>query len=245
MPRSDPMLSQAIAARRCALMRGRRTVPTHTLARRPRCASALLLTLGLLAGPQAGAATHIGTLGPTYPIAEPDLLQFIAERLREKERSGELQRLMQDAQRRAVAQVQQPPPVAGLVATTVPRSFVWDPSFTLDRNIVDAQGRLLYPAGSRHNPLDVVSMGRQLLFFDARDPRQVQRAQALLTAQPGRIKPVLTGGSYLDLMRRWQQPVYHDQHGLLTRRLGIRQVPALVSQEGRRLRIDELALSSP
>ena len=63
-----------------------------------------------------------------------------------------------------------------------------------------------------------------------------------VATRPGSIKPVLTGGSYLDLMRQWQLPVYHDQHGLLTRRFGIQQVPALVSQDGRQLRIDELAL---
>jgi conjugal transfer pilus assembly protein TraW len=41
-------------------------------------------------------------------------------------------------------------------------------------------------------------------------------------------------------MRRWKQTVYYDQQGLLTARLGIRQVPARVTQDGRRLRIDEL-----
>lgn len=205
-------------------------------------ASAALCTVTMAASAASSAALQLGTLGPTYAITEPHLLDFITRRLREKEQSGELQQLMQDARRRAVAQVRQPPPVEGLRATTAPRSYRWDPAFTLDRNIVDAQGRLLHAAGTRHNPLDVVSLSRQLLFFDARDPRQLKRAQALLAARPGGIKPVLTGGSYLDLMRQWQQPVYHDQHGLLTRRLGIQQVPALVSQDGRHLRIDELAL---
>ncbi len=221
------------------------------MARRPRCSALHCASFAILgcmaiavcaATAVTSATVSVGTLGPTYAITEPHLLDFIAQRLREKERSGELQQLMQDARRRAVAHVQQPPAVEGLHATTVPRSYRWDPSFTLDRNIVDAQGRLLYAAGSRHNPLDVVSMRRQLLFFDARDPRQLKRAQALLAPRPGSIKPVLTGGSYLDLMRQWQQPVYHDQRGLLTRRFGIQQVPALVSQDGRQLRIDELAL---
>ena len=61
-----------------------------------------------------------------------------------------------------------------------------------------------------------------------------------MTHYQGKVKPILTGGSYLDLMKAWQLPVYYDQLGLLTQRLGIRQVPALVSQEGKRLRIDEL-----
>jgi len=38
--------------------------------------------------------------------------------------------------------------------------------------------------------------------------------------------------------------VFFDQQGLLVRRLGIRQVPALVTQEGKRLRIDELKVGS-
>jgi conjugal transfer pilus assembly protein TraW len=99
---------------------------------------------------------------------------------------------------------------------------------------------VLFPAGTRKNPLDVVSLSKQLLFFDARDKRQVARARELWAAARGHLKPILTGGSYLDLMKSWRVPVYYDQQGLLTRRLGISQVPALVSQEGVRLRIDEL-----
>ena len=56
-------------------------------------------------------------------------------------------------------------------------------------------------------------------------------------------RSILVGGSYLDLMKSWRMPVYFDQQGLLTRRLGITQVPALVSQEGLRLRIDELEIA--
>jgi conjugal transfer pilus assembly protein TraW len=68
----------------------------------------------------------------------------------------------------------------------------------------------------------------------------VTRARELLRFYEGRLKPILVGGSYLDLMKTWRTPVYYDQQGVLTRRLGIKQVPAIVSQEGQRLRIDEL-----
>jgi conjugal transfer pilus assembly protein TraW len=187
-------------------------------------------------------AADLGTLGPTYGIAEPHLLDFIGQRLRDKERSGELQRLMQEAQSRGIDAVRQPRPVDGLRATQIARSFHVDPSFTLDRNITDGQGRLLYAAGTRRNPLDVVSLSRRLLFFDARDGRQLARARELIARYEGQVKPILTGGSYLELMQAWRVPVYYDQQGTLTRRLGIEQVPALVSQEGPRLRIDELAL---
>ena len=99
---------------------------------------------------------------------------------------------------------------------------------------------MLFPAGTRKNPLDVVSLSRQLLFFDARDALQVGRARELIERYQGQVKPILVGGSYLDLMKRWNRPVFYDQDGNLVRRFGITAVPAIVSQEGQRLRIDEV-----
>lgn len=208
-------------------------------------ASSLTLVVALLLGTaMSGAfAIDLGTIGPTYPISEPNLLEFIAQRLKEKERSGELARLLNQARDRGIQAVRQPQAVAGLRTTQTPRTFYVDPSFVLDRNILDPQGQILFAAGSRHNPLDVVSLSKHLLFFDARDQRQVKRARALIGAYQGRVKPILTAGSYLDLMKVWRTPVFYDQQGALTRRLGISQVPALVSQEGKRLRIDELEVT--
>ena len=209
-----------------------------------RCIVSAPLVLGLMLGVAGGVrAMDVGVIGPTYEISEPHLLQMIEQRLREKERSGELRRLESQARERGIATVKNPPPVAGLRATEAVRTFYFDPSFTLDRNVLGPQGELLFAAGTRKNPLEVVSLSRHLLFFDARDPRQVGRARQLIAHYQGRVKPILVGGSYLDLMQSWHVPVYYDQQGLLTRRLGITQVPALVSQEGLRLRIDELAVS--
>ena len=208
-----------------------------------RCIVSAPLVLGLMLGSADARAMDLGVIGPTYEISERHLLQMIEQRLREKERSGELGRLEAEARKRGIATVKNPPPVTGLRPTDTMRTFYFDPSFTLDRNIFGPQGELLFAAGTRKNPLEVVSLSQHLLFFDARDPSQVGRARQLIALYQGRVKPILVGGSYLDLMQSWHVPVYYDQQGLLTRRLGITQVPALVSQEGLRLRIDELAVS--
>ena len=108
--------------------------------------------------------------------------------------------------------------------------------------IADETGAVLFPAGLRKNPLDVVSLSKHLLFFDARDVRQVAKARELIARYQGRVKPILVGGSYIDLMKAWNTPVYYDQDGTLVRKLGITGVPAIVSQEGSRLRIDEVTV---
>jgi conjugal transfer pilus assembly protein TraW len=202
-----------------------------------------LLLLLLFAAPAALAwAEDLGTIGPTYAIAEPHLLAALEQQLRTKQASGELARLEAEAKRRIVEAIEQPQPLAGITRALRPRSFYFDPSIVVRDTITDAKGNILVPAGTQHNPLTVVSLSRQLAFFDATDPRQVAWARATLARFDGKVKPILVAGSYLALARRWQLPVYFDQQGALTRRLGITHVPALVSQEGLRLRIDEVPL---
>lgn len=202
-----------------------------------------IFVVWLAALPLRGVAADLDKLGPTYPVAEQDFLAMIDEKLRARAASGELQQLMERAAGGARTAVSTPSPVAGVSTCTRARSFFFDPSIVLSENILDADGRLLYAAGTRKNPLAVVSLSRPLLFFDARDQRQQKTAWRLLQERNGRVKLVLTGGSYLDLMRQWRKPVFYDQQGLLTRRLGIRQVPALVTQYGQRLRVDELEVA--
>lgn len=196
----------------------------------------------LVALPGLAGATDLGSIGPVYPIGEPHLLDFIRAQLVDKQRSGALRALEQQAKQRGIATVTQPLPVPGVTATATARTFFVDPTLTLARNVIDDKGALLFAAGTRKNPLAVVSLSTPLLFFDARDIRQVAQARTLLQRAHGRIKPVLVGGAYLDLMRAWRTRVYYDQQGRLTQRLGITHVPALVSQEGLRLRIDELEI---
>jgi len=185
-------------------------------------------------------AEDLGVVGPTYDIAEPDLLEAIESRLKHMEKTGELARKQNEHRDRVVAAVEKPAPVAGLTATVTRRSFFIDPTWILDRDIRNAEGVILFARGLRVNPLDHVSLRERLVFFDGRDRRQVAFARQALASPEGGAKPILVAGEPLGLMRSWKRRVFYDQGGSLTRRLGIRQVPAVVSQEGKRLRIDEV-----
>jgi conjugal transfer pilus assembly protein TraW len=185
-------------------------------------------------------AQDLGVIGPVYAIAEPSLLEMILGKLRAAQEDGTLDRLQQKSLATIRRGIEDPTPVAGLARTRHPRHFHHDPSIVVPEAIRDADGRVLVPPGTVVNPLDTVTLSQALLFIDARDREQVARARQLIDQRQGQVKLILTGGSYLELMRRWQRPVFFDQRGSLTTKLGIRQVPALVTQDGRRLRIDEL-----
>ena len=201
----------------------------------------LVATLAALAVAVCSSAEDLGTVGPTYAIEEPHLLNAIEQQLRAKEKSGELARLEVAAKQRIIDSIEHPMPLTGIRRTQIARSFYFDPSIVARENITDAKGNIIVPAGARANPLEIVSLSKHLLFFDGTDEQQVERAHTLIAHYQGKLKPILVAGSYLALMQRWQLPVYFDQQGALTRKLGITQVPALVSQEGLQLRIDELA----
>ena len=185
-------------------------------------------------------AQDLGIIGPVYEIAEPNLLEVIHAKLRSADAAGVLARLQQDAQRNVRQAIEAPKAVASVTRTRSARSYFYDPRIVVPYAITDADGKIIVASGSRVNPLDTVSLSKSLLFFDARDADQVARARSILEQHHGKVKLILTGGSYLDLMRRWQVPVFYDQKGMLVEKLGIQHVPALVSQDGKRLRIDEL-----
>ena len=185
-------------------------------------------------------AQDLGVIGPVFPIAEPSLLEVILSKLREAEATGVLARIQRETQANVKRGIEQPAPVERITKTIKARSFYYDPSIVVPYAIADAEGKVIVPPGTRVNPLDTVSLSKALLFIDARDPAQVGRARSILDERGGKVKVILTGGSYLDLMRRWKRPVFYDQQGALSEKLGIRHVPALVSQEGKKLKIEEI-----
>jgi conjugal transfer pilus assembly protein TraW len=209
--------------------------------RRPRYLAFVgaLLVVGSIA--TGNRAEDLGTLGQTYAIEEPHLLRYIEQTLRDKEKTGELASLEEQAKGRVIESIRNPKPLGGIRPTQTARTFYFDPSIKVEQNITDDKGNIIVPAGTIKNPLEVVSLSKHLLFFDGTDREQVRYARTLIDHYNGKVKPILVAGSYLDLMKAWQRSVYFDQQGVLTTKFGITQVPALVSQEGLRLRIDELS----
>jgi conjugal transfer pilus assembly protein TraW len=181
-------------------------------------------------------------IGPVHRIVEPDMLQEIQRVLKEKEKSGELAKLQKEGIARSLRSIENPPAVEGLTRVEKSRTFYWDPSIRATKTIRDTQGNVVVEEGKTVNPLDVVSLPKHLLFFDGSDQAQVTKAAAIIRHYEGRVNPILVAGPVADLSRKWKSQVYFDQGGSLVRKLGITRVPSLVTQEGNKLRIDELEI---
>ncbi|MDX9943308.1 MAG: type-F conjugative transfer system protein TraW [Azonexus sp.] len=197
-----------------------------------------LLFASVIAGP--AWSLDLGVHGPLYPIDEPDFLVSIEEQMRAKVESGEWDSIVEEAKARVTENAKEPRPVDGLELTSENRSRMFDPSITLTEAITDHESRVLFPAGTRVNPLESVSLREALLLFDGRDKAQVALAERLMAESEVPIKPILVGGSWAKLSDAWERQVYFDQYGVICERFGITRVPALITQVGVHLRIDEI-----
>ena len=201
---------------------------------------ALLFAVCLWVYTAPARAEDLGVIGKVYQITERDLIEAMKDRLRQMEKSGELAKKQDEYKNRVMSGIEHPEPIPGIQATETANTHYYDPSIVTDKDIADATGKILYPRGTRVNPLDYIGWNKYLLFVDARDARQLEFSKKITAASDRPVKLVLVAGAPLELMRKWKMPVYFDQGGRLTRRFAITQVPAIVRQEGKRLRIDEL-----
>ena len=113
--------------------------------------SLLPVTLFLLIFSRLLHADDLGPIGPSYPIAERDLIEVMQSRYRQMEKSGELARRNEDYKRRIIQGAENPPPIPGIRRAETSHHFTIDPSYTLEKPIQDEQGRTLFPAGARVN----------------------------------------------------------------------------------------------
>ena len=191
--------------------------------------------------PAIAVAEDLGVVGKTYEIAETDLVAHIQGQLRAMQADGRLIEQQQLMRERAQASVRRPPGRV-LPRASESRFFHVDPSVTTDYDVVDHQGKVIYTAGTRVNPLEYTSLTTPIVFFDGGDPQQTTWVRDFLGKAPDRYVAVMTNGPVIELMQAWNIRLYFDQHGRYSEQLGISALPALVRQEGFLLRIDEIAL---
>lgn len=199
-----------------------------------------VLMMALLISGSAHATVYdLGVLGRTYDIAEPDMLQSFYSKLRKAEAEGKIAEVDAQMKQRFIDHANRPKGVT-LPRTETHRVRYYDPSIVLTQDIADHEGNVLWPAGTTVNPLEYVAMSQQWLFFDGDDPEQTAWARDYLQRYPNRVRPILIQGAVLELSKAWNTRLYFDQHGTYVEKFGIETVPALISQEGKKLRIDEV-----
>ncbi len=201
--------------------------------------SALLL---LAFSSEESVAKDYGIHGETYQISEKDFLQEIQEKLQAAKKDGKIAKFQDDLKKQMISGVNSPKAVEDITTATTSRQWFFDPSVSKPTDLKDQNGKVFYKAGTKVNPLDYISLTKAVIFIDGSDKTQMQWALKQHKIRKSQTKIILVRGQIIDLMKTTKVRLYFDQGGILTSKFGIKAVPAIVEQEGKVLKVREVAL---
>jgi conjugal transfer pilus assembly protein TraW len=191
------------------------------------------------------AAVHaedFGMRGQVYP-ADRDGREQLKDLMRQKEKSGEIEKYWLDYRLKTIDAVKNPSPL-GIRSNYLPRSELRDLRFTIPSDFVNEKGTVI-------EPLKIQPLVSGLVFIDGRDQKQIDYAIKRGRAEP--LKIVLTAGSPYDLRVKYKDaewwggktiPFYFDQRKMIISSLqrlygiDVNSVPVTLTQRGDKLSIE-------
>ena len=193
-------------------------------------ASSTLLLTGL---PPARAAeiVQLEPVGPTSAVVETDL----GEELRQRAVSVDVEQLRHTQARYQPANLHALPRAEKDTTTMV------DLTHTLEQDVQDANGQVLYPAGFTFNPLRYVSLSGALVVIDGSDPEQVAWFKDSPYGANRRALLLLSGGLAAALRDELRRPVAYLTEDI-ARRLQLRAAPSVVMEHDQHLTVREVRI---
>ncbi len=193
-----------------------------------------ILLLGVVAVMSSPVQARVlGTFGQTYSIAEPDALKEIEERARTLDWPSLVKKVKPEEFR--------PANLVPLPRANRPRSFLVDMTYTLEFDVPDGHGGVLYPSGYRFNPLDYVPFNQTLVVLDGNDPEQVAwlKGSSFLNRPDTLI--LLTRGDFSELGRAIGKSVFYADKRILER-FNLAAVPSIISRKDRLMEVTEIEI---
>lgn len=201
------------------------------------CKLLQLLALAWPAWSPPVLAENLGHIGATYPITETDARKYLQA---EAGRQVGSARAAQDVMRKsALGFLDNLPPLQGVGRVERNQTRYMDLVHVFARDISDAKGRVVAKAGTRIDLLRHSRLDGFLMLLDGRDQRQVLMLQRMWRAGY-EVNPILVAGSYAKLSKSFNRPFYYDYGGVIATRFGVARVPAVIGQDGNRIRIEEM-----
>lgn len=191
----------------------------------------------LLAFASSASAKHLGTVGTTYQIIEPDAMQEIQN----KAASVDWGKIVnKDIVTKKVKEFQ-PQDLKKLPTALANRKFNVDLTYILDQDIPDGKGGILYPKGYTFNPLDYAGLHSTIVVINGNDPDQVEWFKSSPHFEDFKTRLILSDGSYYDLAEKLKRPVFYLMEPM-AKRFQIQAVPSVVAQNGRYLEVSEILI---
>ncbi len=191
----------------------------------------LILIVGLLpASPAFGKS--FGTIGMTYPIVEPDLVEEIKASIDYEKLAKVMEEHRQNYQAKDIY---------ALPTVKRDRTFFVDMTYTLDHDIANENGEIMYQRGLTWNPLDYVSLPGGLVVINSEDGKQVEWFEKSPYNQNRQIKLLISAGFAAPLIKQLDRPVFYLTKTIADR-LQLAAAPCVITQNGKKMMVQEIKI---
>ncbi len=186
-------------------------------------------------------ARDLCTFGTVYDIVEKDALKELEEKAKSIDFSKAVDRnaLVKKARDFTPEDVKE---MKAIGPARKDRTFLVDMTYTLERDIKDDKGTIVYPAGYSFNPLNYVTYPRTLVILNGKRPEHIRWFEESSYAKDTKVTLLLTDGSYGELSRSLKRPVFYASTKLIEV-FKIRAVPSVVRQSGAYMEVTEVRIS--
>ena len=183
-------------------------------------------------------ARDLGTFGTVYDIVEKDALKELEEKAKSVDFSKAVDRnaLVKKARNFTPEDVKETRMIG---PARKDRTFLVDMTYTLERDIKDDKGNIVYPAGYAFNPLNYVAYPRTLVILNGKRPEHIRWFEESSYAKDAQVTLLLTDGSYSDLSKSLKRPVFYASTKLIEV-FRIQAVPSVVRQSGAYMEVTEV-----
>jgi conjugal transfer pilus assembly protein TraW len=187
---------------------------------------------------QSVSALDLGAVGNTYPVKETDAI----EEMKDRARSIDWGNAITKGNREERIREYRPGDLAALPAATKDDLRSVNMDYTLEFDVTDDKGNVIYPRGFTFNPLDYMTYDKTLVVLNGADKNQVAWFRSSRYFKDNNVKLLITGGSYYELSQELARPVFYASSKIVER-LQLRAVPSVVRQKGRSMEVAEIAFS--
>ena len=180
-------------------------------------------------------ALNLGVFGNTYKIAEKD---SIIE-LKKKAAQVNWKKIFNRDKAESLIKNYRPDLIK-LQKTDKNNQFLVDMTYSLEFDIPDGKGGILYPKGFSFNPLEYINFYKTLVVFDGTDDAQVQWCKSNY-ANNYNFTLLISDGSYYDLSKKFGRPVFYASADIIAR-FKLKKVPSVISQKDKYMEVKEIAV---
>jgi hypothetical protein len=174
-------------------------------------------------------------LGRTYDVVEPDAYEEILNAVKRVDVEKYKKMLQERIRKYAVVDEFKIP----YAKETQTRYF--EPRYELPFDIVDANGRVIYPKGFTFNPLQYMTLYETVVFFDARNALHLNWLKKGGLTERWDVMFIAVRGNVVEASRVLKVPVYRATKEILER-FDVKKIPCIIKQKGGQLEITEVGM---